>query len=83
MEAELWNFKSQNILCAEVELQVTEYSACGMSLVPYAVARMTRVRRDHRPLGQSHFGDAVIYRSSLAVAPTGNFLYVFSDIIKQ
>ena len=35
VEAELWNFKSQNILCAKVELHVTEYSACGISLVPY------------------------------------------------
>ena len=41
MEEELWNFKSQNILCAEVELQVTEYSACGISLVPYSMARNT------------------------------------------
>ena len=61
VEAELWNFKSQNILCVEVELQVTEYSACGIHLVPYAVARMTRVCRGHRPLGQSHLGGAVIY----------------------
>ena len=71
MEAELWNFKSQNILCAEVDLQVTEYmySACGISL-----ARLTRVSRDHRPLGQSHLGDAVIYCSILAVGPTGIFV---------
>ena len=82
MEAELWNFKSQNILCAEVELQVTEYSACGISLVPYAMARMTRVRRGHRPLGQSHLGGAVIYCSILAVAPTGNFC-VFSQILSS
>ena len=40
------------ILCAEAESQVTEYSACGISLVPYAMARMTRKRRGHRPLGQ-------------------------------
>ena len=73
-EAELWNFKSQNILCAEVELQVTEYSACGISLLPYAIARMTRVRRGHRPLGQSHLGGTVIYCSILAVAPTGIFV---------
>ena len=45
--------ESQNSLCAETELQVTEYSACGISLVPYAMARMTRERRGHRPLGQS------------------------------
>ena len=55
VEAELWNFKSHNILCAEVELQVTDCSACGISLVPYAMARMTQVRKGHRPLGQSHF----------------------------
>ena len=83
MEAELWNFKSKNILCAEVELQVTEYSACGISLVPCAMARMTRVRRGHRLLGQSHLGGAVIYSSIFAVAPTGIFLCVFSVIIKQ
>ena len=74
VEAELWNFKSQKILCVEVELQVTEYSACGISLVPYAMARMTRVRRGHSPLGQSHLGSAVIYCSILAVAPTGIFV---------
>ena len=74
VEAELWNFKSQNILCAEVELQVTEYFACGISLVPYAMARMTRVRRGHRLLGQSHLEGAVIYCSILAVAPTGIFV---------
>ena len=60
MEAELWNFKSQNILWAEMELQVTEYSVCGISFVPSAMARMTRVRRGHRPLGQSHLCGAVI-----------------------
>ena len=49
MEAELWNFKSQNILCTEVELQVTEYSACGISRVPYAVARIKRERRGTGP----------------------------------
>ena len=57
-----------------MELQVTEYSACGTSLVPFAMARMTRVRRGHRPLGQSHLGCAVIYCSILAVAPTGIFV---------
>ena len=77
VEAELWNFKSQNILCAKVELQVTEYSACGISLVPYAMARMTRVRRGHRPLGQSHLGGAVIYCSILAVAFTRIFCVFF------
>ena len=71
MEAELWNFKSGNVLCAEPEIQVTEYSACGIYLVPYAMARMTQERRGHRPLGQSHLGGAVIYCSILAVAPTG------------
>ena len=67
----MWNFKSQNILCAEADLQVTDYSACGISLVPYAMARMTRERRDHRPLGQSHLGSVVIYCSILATASTG------------
>ena len=57
-----WNFKSQ------------KYSACGISLVPYAMARMARVRRGHRPLGQSRLGGAVIYCSILAVAPTGIFV---------
>ena len=80
MEAELWNFKSQNILFAEVELQVTEYSAYGISLVPYAMARMTRVRRGHRPLGQSHLGGAPIYCSILAVAPT-EIVCVFSQLL--
>ena len=76
----MWNFKSQNILCAEVELQVTDYSACVISLVPYAMARMTRVRRGHSPLGQSHLGGVVIYCSILAVAPNGIFC-VFSQIL--
>ena len=60
----------------EVKLQVTEYSACGISLV-LAMARMTLVRRGHRPLGQSHLGGDVIYCSILAVASTGTFC-VFS-----
>ena len=38
VEAEQWNFKSQNILCAEMELVVTEYSACVISLVPWVKA---------------------------------------------
>ena len=45
MEAELWNFKSQNIPCVEAELQVTECSRCGKSLVSYATVRKTRERR--------------------------------------
>ena len=45
VEAELWNFKSQNILCVEADLQVTEYSGCGISLVPYAMVRKTWERR--------------------------------------
>ena len=57
VEAELWHFKSQNIL----------------HVVPYAMARMPWVRRGHRPLSQSHLGGAVIYCSILAVAPTGIF----------
>ena len=57
-----------------MDLQVTEYSACGISLVPYAMARMTRVRRGHMPLGQSYLGGAIIYCSILAVAPTGIFV---------
>ena len=73
VEAELWNFKSQNILCADVEFQVIEYSACGISLVPYAMARMTRVRRAHRPMCQSHLGGAAIYCSIFAVVTTGNY----------
>ena len=82
MDAELCNFKSENILCAEVELQIKEYSACGIFLVLYAMARMTRVRRGHRPLGQSHLGGAVIYCSILAVAPTG-IVCVFSQILSS
>ena len=70
MEAELWNFKSQNILCAEVELLVTEYSVCGISLVPYAMARMTRVRR-------GHLGGAVIYCSSWRRPLLGLFVFFF------
>ena len=86
VEADLWNFMSQNILCADVELQVTEYSACGTSLVPYAMARMTRVCRGHRPFGQSQLGGAVIYCSILAVAPTGIFvcfLRYYQAVINQ
>ena len=49
VEAELWNFKSQNIPCVEAELQDTDYSRCGMSLVPYAVVRKTRERRTAGP----------------------------------
>ena len=45
VEAELWNYKSQNILCAEAELQVTEYSSCGIALVPYAMVQKTWERR--------------------------------------
>ena len=82
VEAELWNFKSLNILCAEAELQVTEYSACGISLVPHAMVRMTRVRRGHRSLGQSHLGGAIIYCSVLAMAPTGIFC-VFSPLLSS
>ena len=86
VEAELWNFKSQNILCAEMELQVTEYSACGISLAPYAVAKMTRVRRDHRPLGQSHLGGAVIY-CSIFTSQDSQFtvhdVCVFSQILSS
>ena len=72
VEAELWNFKSQNILFAEAELQVTAYFACGISLVPYAMARRTRERR---AAGSwvSHLGGAVIYCSILAATPTGIF----------
>ena len=51
---------------------------CGISLVPYAITRMTRVRRGHRPLGQSHH----IYCSILAVAPTGIFC-VFSQLLSS
>ena len=59
VEAELWNYKSQNILCAEAELQVTEYvwnisgSLCNGSKDMGAQGR--------RPLGQSHLGGAIIY----------------------
>ena len=74
--------KSQNILCAEMELQVKEYSACGISLVLYAIARMTRVRRVHRPFGQSHLGGAVIFCCILAVASAGIFC-VFSHILSS
>ena len=39
VEAELWKYKSQNIPCAEAELQVPEYCRCGISLVPCAMVR--------------------------------------------
>ena len=68
VEAELWNFTSQNILCAEVELQITEYCTCGISLVPHAMARMTR--------------GAVINCSILAVAPPGIFC-VLSQLLSS
>ena len=45
VEVELWNFKSQNIPCAEADLHVTEYSRCGISLVPCAMVRKTWERR--------------------------------------
>ena len=61
------NFKSHNILRVEY-------------LVPYAMARMTRERRGHRPLGQSHLEGDVIHCSILAVAPTGIFC-VFSPLL--
>ena len=82
VEAKLWNFKSQNILCAKVELQVTEYSACGIFLVPSAMARMTRVRRATGPWVKA------ILKVQLFTVPSWRwpilgFLCVFSDIIKQ
>ena len=49
VEAELLNYKSQNILSAEAELQVTECSRCGISLVPYAMVRKTWERRAAGP----------------------------------
>ena len=62
VEAELWNFKSQNILFGEADLQVTEYSRCGIPLVPYAMVRKTDMGAQGRmPLGQSHLGGAIIY----------------------
>ena len=61
---------SHRIFCVRKWNFFTEYSVCGISLVPYAMARMTRERRNHGPLGQSHLGGAVIWCSSLAVAPT-------------
>ena len=69
-----------------VELQVTEYSVCGISLAPYAMSRMTRERRGHRPLGQSHLGGAVIFCSILAVVPTEIcvcFLRYFQAVTNQ
>ena len=45
MEEELWNFKSQNIPSVEADFHVTEYSRCGVSLVPCAVVRKTWERR--------------------------------------
>ena len=36
-EAELLNFKSQNILCAEAELQIIVYSLCGSGSVEFLV----------------------------------------------
>ena len=58
----------------EAELHVTQYSACGISLIPNAMARMTRERRVHRPLGQSHLECAVIYCSILARPLLGFFV---------
>ena len=68
VEAELWNYKSQNILCAEVELQVTDYSRCGISLVPYAMVRKTWERRAHGS------NPSWWFYYLLAVALTGTFL---------
>ena len=47
----------------EAELEVTEYSRCGISLVPNAMVRKTWERRAKgcRPLGQSHLGGVIIY----------------------
>ena len=36
-EAELRNFKSQYIPCAEAELQVKEYSMCGSGIADFQV----------------------------------------------
>ena len=56
-----------------MRLQVTEYSVCGIFLVPDATTRIMVALEssNHSPLGQSHLGGAVIYCSTLAVAITG------------
>ena len=45
--------KSNNSLCAEAELQVTQYSVCGISLVSYARIRNARERRAKGPCGKA------------------------------
>ena len=67
----------QVTVCAEAELQVTEYFRCGISLVPYAMVRMTWERRARRPLGQSHLGGAIFTGDG-----TYWIFFVFSVIIK-
>ena len=71
VEVELWNFKS---LCAEAELQVTEYSSCGISLV-----RKTWKRRD---VGLWVKAILVVLLFT-GVGTYWDFVFVFSVIIKQ
>ena len=68
----------QNILCAEAELQVTAYSRCGISLVPYAMVRKTWERRAADPWVKA----ILVVLLFNAVAHTG-ISFVYSNIIKQ
>ena len=79
VEAELLNFKSQNILCAEAELQVTAYSRCGIS-VWFLVQWFER----HGSIGPQTPGSKPSFRYYLlAEAHTEILFFVFSVIIKQ
>ena len=78
VEAELWNFKSQNILCAEAELQVTEYSRRRISLVPYAMVRKTWERR-----AAGHWVKAILVALLFTGMPQTGIYFVFFVIIKQ
>ena len=81
VEAKLRCFKSQSILCAEAELQVTEYSACGISLVPCAMARMTRERRAAGPWVKAIL--VLLFTVLSWRWPLLGFIFVFSVFIKQ
>ena len=65
-----------NILCAEADLQVTEYSRCGISLVPYTMVRKARERRTACPRVK-----AILV--VLLFTGGGNYWDFFSVIIKQ
>ena len=80
VEAELWNYKSQNILCAEAELQVTEDDfRCGIALVPYAMVRNTWDSRAAGPWVKA----ILVVLLFTGGGTNWDVLFVFSVVIKQ